>query len=297
MTTTVNFLGTHEPSWLRTAGVPLFISHRRLMRLKRTLPVAIAPFALDSGGFSELSLFGGWKTTPSEYVDAVIRYDREIGQLQFAAPQDYMCEPEMLQRTGLKLVEHQQRTVANYLELHKLWGQRSPEECPFIPVLQGYDKEDYLRCIDMYGEAGVDLSRVPLVGVGTVCRRQHTEAIGDVVDAILDTDPLLPLHLFGVKTLGLKLYGHKAASVDSLGWSYNARRNPKLPECQHASCNNCMKWALRWRRNIVGGAWCSRHGEWCAGFGGGYCGDFVAPQIGGAEISAWLFSEPDKLAG
>ncbi len=118
MANTINFLGTHEPSWLRTAGVPLFISHRRLMRLKRTLPVAIAPFALDSGGFSELSLFGGWKTTPSEYVDAVIRYDREIGQLQFAAPQDYMCEPEMLQRTGMKIVEHQTRTVANYLELH-----------------------------------------------------------------------------------------------------------------------------------------------------------------------------------
>ncbi len=48
----------------------------------------------------------------------MIRYDREIGQLQFAAPQDYMCEPEMLQRTGMKIVEHQTRTVANYLELH-----------------------------------------------------------------------------------------------------------------------------------------------------------------------------------
>lgn len=66
--TTVNYLGTHETSWLRSAGVPLFISHRRLARLKRTLPVAIAPWALDSGGFSELSLHGGWKTTPSEYV-------------------------------------------------------------------------------------------------------------------------------------------------------------------------------------------------------------------------------------
>ncbi len=200
-----------------------------------------------------------------------------------------------------KLPKCSSRTSAFAIEKrnlqHKLWGQRSAEECPFIAVLQGYEKEDYLRCIDMYGEAGVELSRVPLVGVGTVCRRQHTEAIGDVIDAILDTDPGLPLHLFGVKTLGLKLYGHRAASVDSLGWSYNARRNPKLPECQHASCNNCMKWALRWRRNIVGGAWCSRHGEWCAGFGGGWCGDFVAPQIGGAEVPAWLCPEPDLMAG
>lgn len=40
---TINYLGTHEPSWPRTAVVPLFISHCRLARLKRTLPAAIAP--------------------------------------------------------------------------------------------------------------------------------------------------------------------------------------------------------------------------------------------------------------
>ena len=292
----VNYLGSHEPSWLGKAGVPLFISHRRLMRLKRKLPVAIAPWALDSGGFSELSLYGGWKTTPSEYVDATIRYDQQIGKLDFAAPQDYMCESEMLQRTGMKIVDHQRLTVENYLLLHKLWSQRSRDECPYIPVLQGYDVRDYRRCIDMYGEAGVNLSEVPLVGVGSVCRRQHTEAIGEVIEAILDTDPQMDLHLFGVKVKGLKLYGHNASSVDSLGWSYNARRNPKLPECQHASCNNCIKWALRWRRNIVGGAWCSRHGEWCQGFGGGYCGDFLAPQLGSLEASVWPPGQPERLA-
>jgi len=125
-TNPVNFLGSHEPSWLRSAGVPLFISHRRLMRLKRTLPVAIAPWALDSGGFSELSLYGGWKTTPSEYVDATIRYDREIGKLQFAAPQDWMCESEMLARTGMTIVDHQRLTVDNYVLLQHTFRFRSP---------------------------------------------------------------------------------------------------------------------------------------------------------------------------
>ena len=64
----VLYIGSHEPSWLGRAGVPLFISHRRLTRLKRTLPKAIAPWALDSGSFSELALFGGWKTSAVEYV-------------------------------------------------------------------------------------------------------------------------------------------------------------------------------------------------------------------------------------
>lgn len=234
-----------------------------------------------------------------KYVDAVIRYDTEIGMLWLAAPLDMMCEPEVVAKTGLSVVEHQQITVANYVELCKLWESSTDEQNPIFPVLQGYELADYERCIEMYGEAGVDLSKVHLVGVGSVCRRQHTEEIADVFDAILATDPGLPLHGFGCKTKGLKLYGEKLASFDSLAWSWNARRNPKLPQCTHTKCNNCMLWAMRWRRNVVGGAWCSRHGEWCQGFGGGYCGDFVAPTLGGESDTAWLQPELEleALAG
>src|SRR4051812_47676641 len=89
------YLGTHEPSHLATARVPLFVSHRRLSRLK-TLRPAAQVWALDSGGFSELSLYGEWRTTAAEYVAAVRRYDEEIGQLEWAAPMDMMCEAAML---------------------------------------------------------------------------------------------------------------------------------------------------------------------------------------------------------
>ena len=279
------YLGTHEPSWLGKAGVPLFISHRRLSRLRRTLPKAIAPWGLDSGGFSEISLFGCWKTTPREYLSAVVKYDTQIGKLEIAAPLDVMCEPDMVAKTGLSVLDHQKMTVANYVELCKLWPDYSEETNPIFPVLQGYQIADYERCITMYADAGVDLSAVHLVGVGSVCRRQHTEEIGHVIEAILATDAGIPLHGFGCKTRGF------------MGWSYNARRNPKLPNCTHSKCSNCIEWALRWRRNIVGGAWCSRHGEWCQGFGGGYCGDFSAPDIGGGEAPAWVAHQPDTLAG
>jgi hypothetical protein len=57
------FLGTHQPNWL-TLGVPLFVSDRRLRRY-RTLPRAAAPWALDSGGFTELSQYGTWDTGPT----------------------------------------------------------------------------------------------------------------------------------------------------------------------------------------------------------------------------------------
>ncbi|WP_308160191.1 deazapurine DNA modification protein DpdA family protein [Mycolicibacterium goodii] len=263
----VFYLGTHLEGWLNHVGVPLFVSHRRLAR-RKTLPKALTGWALDSGGFSELSLYGGWRTTPEEYVTAVKRYDREIGQLEWAAPMDMMCEESMLARTGLTVPDHQRQTVANFVRLEQLWRGSDDQwhpESPFMPVLQGGQTPDsYLQCWDMYGEAGVDLSNYPVIGVGSVCRRQHTGEIRDILEAVRDRDPEVPLHGFGVKTRGLRIYGDLLASADSLGWSYNARRNPPLPGCGHASCSNCLKWALRWRRDILAGG-CAEHGEPCDG--------------------------------
>lgn len=69
-TAPVFYLGTHMDGWLAHVGVPLFVSHRRLAR-RKTLPRARSGWALDSGGFSELSLYGEWRTTAEDYVAAV----------------------------------------------------------------------------------------------------------------------------------------------------------------------------------------------------------------------------------
>jgi hypothetical protein len=204
------YLGSHQPGWLTKAGVPLFISHRRLAGYRR-LPRARAGWALDSGGFSELSMFGEWRTSPTDYVGAVDRYDRQIGGLEWAAPQDWMCEPFMLAKTGLTVAKHQHRTVANFVELLDLWEQRQAdyppnrqEPCPFMPVLQGWTLADYWRCVDLYEQAGVRLADCPLVGLGSVCRRQATGEIGMIVRSL---GAVLPLHGFGCKTAGLARYG------------------------------------------------------------------------------------------
>lgn len=50
------FLGTHKPHWLRMPdSPPLFVSRHRLADYK-TPPVATTAWALDSGGFTELSI-------------------------------------------------------------------------------------------------------------------------------------------------------------------------------------------------------------------------------------------------
>lgn len=240
------WLGTHETSWLwrPDVNVPLFVSHRRLKVRKRQFPRATEPWALDSGGFTELKLYGRWVTTEAAYVEAVERYIAEIGHLTWAAPMDWMCEPFMLEKTGMNVEEHQERTVENYLSLRAM-----APHLPFIPVLQGWTLDDYVRCIGHYIGEGVDITAMPLVGIGSVCKRQNTRAVNHIVSTIAEAG--IRLHGFGVKTVGLTRYASQLASADSLAWSYRARRSPALPGCTHRSCANCPRFALKWREKVL----------------------------------------------
>jgi hypothetical protein len=250
------YLGSHQPGWLATAGVPLFISDRRL-RSYRRLPQAGAAWALDSGGFTELQSFGRWTTTPADYTARVRRYRDHIGHLAWAAPQDWMCEPVVIAGgqvgllrfvgTGLSVAEHQRRTVDNLLQLRAL-----APDLPFIPVLQGYTVDEYLDCADLYACAGIDLTTEPLVGLGSVCRRQATSEAAAII-ATLHAHGITRLHGFGIKTLGLTRYGHLLTSADSMAWSVAARRaRAPLPSCpSHKNCANCLRYALRWRHKVL----------------------------------------------
>jgi hypothetical protein len=244
MTALAFYLGAHQPHWLWRATFPLFVSHRQLAR-RRSLRPATCRWALDSGGFTELSLHGRWVTPAGEYAAAVTAYAGQVGGLDFAAIQDWMCEPQIIERTGLSVREHQERTVASYLELCRI-----APDLPWIPVVQGWHPADYLRCADLYASAGVDLAAVPLTGLGSVCRRQSTAEIAVIVTALAACG--LRLHGFGVKTGGLHLYGHLLASSDSMAWSYAARRLPALPDCTgHKNCANCLTYATLWRRSVL----------------------------------------------
>ncbi|MET7607351.1 hypothetical protein ABZS96_33780 [Streptomyces avermitilis] len=89
-----------------------------------------------------------------------------MGQLRAAAQQDWMCEWEVLRKTGKTLKEHLALTVANFVELRSI-----APDLPIIPVIQGWTYPSYFKCIGMYEKAGVDLTQEPLVGVGSICRR------------------------------------------------------------------------------------------------------------------------------
>ncbi|MEU6781466.1 hypothetical protein ABZ912_19860 [Nonomuraea angiospora] len=249
------YLGTHRPQWLHTAPieVSLFLSHQVLR--KRKSPYAKAPagrhYAVDSGAFSEIADHGRFTTSPKEYVEALIRYDEEIGDIAWAAPQDMMCEPFMLAKTGLTLERHLHRTVENFALVEQLWDESgAPGDCPIMPVLQGWKLKHYWRCYRLYEQAGIRLDQYPIVGVGSVCRRQRSDEIGLIFRELASAD--LPLHGFGVKVLGLRKYGRWLVTADSMAWSTRGRRTPT--ECgslTHKNEANCMTFALAWRERVL----------------------------------------------
>lgn len=242
------FLGVDDVGWLwdNPPAHNLFISHRRLSKYK-TLKRAHARWALDSGGFTELNLHGRWTVPPESYVDAIHRYDDEVGQLAWAAPQDWMCEPQVLAKTGKTVTTHQALTIENFLTLRQL-----APNLPIIPVLQGWEPDDYLAHVDMYARCGVDLFAEPLVGMGTFCRRANLEPVHDLVRELNAAG--LRMHGFGVKKDGLPILGHYLESADSMAWSYRARRaGDRLCGTMHRAkgCNHCRTWAGIWGDKVV----------------------------------------------
>lgn len=211
----------------------------------------IGEWSLDSGGFSEISQHGTWTISPQQYIQDVGRYV-DWGGLNWAAPQDWMVEPHMIEKTGLSVEEHQRRTVDNFLTLR----DEAPD-LPFIPVIQGWTMRDYANCIDLYSEAGIDLTKEQTVGVGSVCRREATYEIQAIMNQLYDRG-LHNIHGFGVKTNGLKRYGQFLQSSDSMAWSIAARMGVgercdwcKSNPGRRVNCANCLGYALNWREKVV----------------------------------------------
>ena len=230
-------LGSVHPGWLerpRFEGIPLFVSRMRLAGYTSRLRTRTR-WALDPGAFSEIKTHGRWTVPPRQYAREARGWQDEVGMMGRAAVQDWMCEPEMLGRTGLPVPEHRARTTRSLLEVRGLEpGVR------WTPVLQGWDGDDSLRHADQYARAGVDLARGPVVEVASVCPRENTES----------ADRLMPVlhrlgirtHGFGFKTDGLARADRHMESADRMAWSHAARFRPvRLPECEHPwpTCEYC----------------------------------------------------------
>jgi hypothetical protein len=251
------------------AGIPLFISRNTLWK-RQSLPVASTDFALDSGGFTELQKHGKWALSEDDYVDFVNKLRLNYGKrLAWVAPQDWMCEPIVLKGgkgaggitfvgTGLSVLQHQNRTVKNFVALRARLGDL------VVPVLQGWKMTDYWRCEQMYADAGVKLADERTVAVGSVCRRQNTDEAATIMETLATGG--LRLHGFGFKKQGIVRCASSLTSADSMAWSLAGRKRPNdshehIARSREAGafgkrgaaddCSGCLDFALDWHSDLI----------------------------------------------
>lgn len=247
------YLGTHHASDLARSPDPLFLSRRAMVlepasksstpddwpqmdRQRKTLPRALAPWAIDSAGFTELHQFGCHHVPARQYAAEVCRYAHEVGNLQFAAVQDWMCEPSVLAITKQDIDTHQRRTIESYMELLEI-----APGLPWAPVLQGFYPGDHERHLALYYRQGIDLRCAPIVGVGSVCRRQGMVEADQIVRDLSAMD--LRLHIFGYKFSGLPNTLRWVKSADSMAWSLTARKQGiQMPGHDHSSASTGELW-------------------------------------------------------
>lgn len=238
------FVGAHRAHWLQIRSEqPLFFTFRTLAKRKRLAP-ALTDWALDSGGYTELRKHGRWTISAADYARRVQELQRACGRLRFAAIQDWMCERDALEATGLTVEQHQRRTVASYLELRAL-----APDVPWMPVLQGWTMRDYFDHVEMYAAAGVDLTKCERVGVGSICRRKATLAASLILKALAREG--LRLHAFGASARLIESAGGAVVSADSMAWSAGARHEAAQHKVKTLDTNSRDE-ALRWFDSTIG---------------------------------------------
>jgi hypothetical protein len=209
------YLGTHMVNHAQEFK-HTFISANRLWTRKSHFKVN--NWIMDSGAFTEVSKFGKFRHSVEEYAGLINRF-KGCGNFECAVTQDMMCEPFILDKTGLSVKDHQRLTTERYSQLRWL------AFVYVMPVLQGYEKQDYLNHLDMYGNLITTGGRV---GVGSVCKRnRNTGEIEGILKAIKDKRPDLKLHGFGLKITALRndMIRSLLYSADSMAWAFHAWKN------------------------------------------------------------------------
>jgi hypothetical protein len=216
--------GLHQPGDAKHFERACISIHRLETRRK---PIPCADVMIDSGAFTKLAKHGHYPEPVEVYAGQLHRLHTEgVVNITIAATQDYMCEPFMLEKTGLTLLDHQRLTIERFDDLRAALAVAFDGPPPFalMPVLQGSSPEDYVRHLRDYG-ARIEASA--WVGVGSVCKRQGAPGgIEALLRAIKTERPDIRLHGFGVKLTALKNAAVRELldTADSMAWSFSARK-------------------------------------------------------------------------
>ena len=188
---------------------------------KRKSNPSVGRWMLDSGAFSQVTMFGDFIQSPAEYVRLAVSF-QDAGDLACIATQDYMCEPSVIaklqsQGRAASVRIHQKKTVERYIQIMDE-GIKQGLKVPVMPVLQGWEVEDYVdhyllyrRMLNevsaertSYGRTGIPKNNMwhhpfhhPItlgtphlpegqwVGIGSTCKRNtNPEVVAQILDAL-----------------------------------------------------------------------------------------------------------------
>lgn len=215
------------------------------------LPPHVRRVAADCGGYVATRIWGDYAFSPATYVDWL---DRWPVQPAWAATMDYCCEPEIA-KNPTEIRERQERTTS---AAYYFWNTYADAPWAWVPTLQGWEVEDYLRhARDLaplireqqhvyYERPGMlyDQTDDPdptllaaheanwrdyRVGIGTLCKRASAHQIEAIVTALASAMPGVRFHLWGVKLSSLwRTLPANVISLDSAAWNGRFGRDIEL---------------------------------------------------------------------
>ena len=179
---------------------------------------------LDSGGFSLLTKWHDYPFSLDQYVWLIKRKKPD-----YAAVMDYPCEPELTisikadslcKNINLSVDERIDLTIKN---TEAILNNYDIKKTKILPVIQGWNTNDYRRCIDLLHKKEL-LS--DYVAFGSMCRRMSLNQVRKYVVKL--TDHLwgyvdAKVHFFGFKLSFLKdiVIQERVYSCDSAAWTHN----------------------------------------------------------------------------
>ncbi len=250
------------------SSYPVMVSTAAFYRNGRLRPpdfmrggeIFMADVALDSAGFTAML---GWAKKGSQpgiegiYPWSITEYTSVVAGLAGAcswwSQPDFCCEPAIAadRAERQRRVEMTARTLRQCLqetwireELARATFDREKDNSrrrrliiaesirPPVPVLQGYEVDDYKRSADLLQQAWEPWEKqygCALIGLGSVCRRHLHDKRHGVLAILRGIEDLVPagakLHLFGVKGTALQILSEHplVVSADSMSYDFQAR--------------------------------------------------------------------------
>jgi hypothetical protein len=172
---------------------------------------------LDSGGFSFLNRFGDYPISWNMFVDWVHKMnDVNNGIVSYVATPDYPCEKEITRTCELATnFERIIKTIDNAVVVMDKYP-----DIKWMPVIQGYNFEEYKQCLDLYRSRGINPEKF---AIGSMCRRSDVRQIEQYVKKLIEYGLKEKIHLFGLCAKGLKskYLDSVVDSSDSISYTYN----------------------------------------------------------------------------